>query len=312
MPDPVLCFYHNDCPDGFTAAWAMSRGLDRATEYRGVDHGDPLPDDVDGRDVVILDFSWKRPVLEELSRRCRSLLILDHHKSAQADLAGFGVTGTLRDLRTLWDTVLDGSGQDKVLVHFDMAESGATLAAGFFDPPSLAREIVAFVRDQDLWLWELEDSAEINAWINATPMSFENWDRLANTIGQDRERAIEYGAVIRAKSELDIERTLPHVTREMVIGGHLVSVANLPHFMASHAGDILGKDAPFGASYFDGPTGRKFSLRSRGGLDVSEIARSYGGGGHAAAAGFQMPRGWEGEMTPEKWRALQDKTSPEP
>ena len=34
-----------------------------------------------------------------------------------------------------------------------------------------------------------------------------------------------------------------------------------------------------------------FSLRSTDdGLDVSEIATAYGGGGHRAAAGFSVPR----------------------
>ena len=31
------------------------------------------------------------------------------------------------------------------------------------------------------------------------------------------------------------------------------------------------------------------------GLDVSEIAKQYGGGGHRNAAGFRMDSGWEGE-----------------
>lgn len=31
------------------------------------------------------------------------------------------------------------------------------------------------------------------------------------------------------------------------------------------------------------------------GPDVSEIAKSYGGGGHKNAAGFRKPIGWEGD-----------------
>ncbi|WP_249139114.1 hypothetical protein [Actibacterium sp. MT2.3-13A] len=48
----------------------------------------------------------------------------------------------------------------------------------------------------------------------------------------------------------------------------------------------------------DRAAARVFSLRSRGdgGQDVSEIAASYGGGGHRNAAGFQMPIGWEGDQ----------------
>lgn len=50
------------------------------------------------------------------------------------------------------------------------------------------------------------------------------------------------------------------------------------------------------ACYWDTPEGRVFSLRSTDtGPDVSEIAKAYGGGGHAHAAGFRVPLGWEGE-----------------
>jgi uncharacterized protein len=44
------------------------------------------------------------------------------------------------------------------------------------------------------------------------------------------------------------------------------------------------------------PRGRAFSLRSSdAGVDVLEIAKRYGGGGHRNAAGFQMPIDWKGE-----------------
>jgi nanoRNase/pAp phosphatase (c-di-AMP/oligoRNAs hydrolase) len=47
--------------------------------------------------------------------------------------------------------------------------------------------------------------------------------------------------------------------------------------------------------------GRMFPLRSRDGFDVGVLAKKGGaalgfsGGGHAAAAGFRAPLGWEGE-----------------
>jgi nanoRNase/pAp phosphatase (c-di-AMP/oligoRNAs hydrolase) len=36
-----------------------------------------------------------------------------------------------------------------------------------------------------------------------------------------------------------------------------------------------------------------FSLRSRNGLDVSKVAQHFGGGGHAAAAGFRRLKFFE-------------------
>jgi uncharacterized protein len=76
----------------------------------------------------------------------------------------------------------------------------------------------------------------------------------------------------------------------MVIGGFDVPVANLPYTLSSDAGHLMAQNEPFAACYWDTPDGRVFSLRSSdAGQDVSAVAKSYGGGGHRNAAGFQVP-----------------------
>ncbi len=60
--------------------------------------------------------------------------------------------------------------------------------------------------------------------------------------------------------------------------------------MSSEVCGSLAIENPFAMSYFDTADGfRVFSLRSTPtGLDVGEIARRYGGGGHKHAAGFRI------------------------
>jgi hypothetical protein len=61
--------------------------------------------------------------------------------------------------------------------------------------------------------------------------------------------------------------------------------------MASDAGDLLSEGEPFAATYSDTAENRVFSLRSRPeGIDVSEIAKLFGGVGHRHAAGFRIHR----------------------
>jgi len=51
----------------------------------------------------------------------------------------------------------------------------------------------------------------------------------------------------------------------------------------------MGKGEPFAACYMDTPEGRVYSLRSSDdGLDVGEIAKKFGGGGHKHAAGLEL------------------------
>lgn len=78
------------------------------------------------------------------------------------------------------------------------------------------------------------------------------------------------------------------------IGGYDVPVANLPYTLASDAASKMAADFEdgrfFAATYYDTGTDRVYSLRScPHGMDVSQIAASYGGGGHRNAAGFKIP-----------------------
>ena len=58
-----LCIYHGGCDDGFAAAWCVRAALgDEVEFYPGVYAKEPP--DATGRDVLMVDFSYKRPVLE--------------------------------------------------------------------------------------------------------------------------------------------------------------------------------------------------------------------------------------------------------
>ena len=88
-----LCIYHGNCADGFTAAWVVNRffGIVGVEFHPGI-YGQKPPD-VDGRNVILVDFSYKRPVLDAMLRsgdtaQALTILILDHHKTAAEDLAG--------------------------------------------------------------------------------------------------------------------------------------------------------------------------------------------------------------------------------
>src|SRR5262249_46835791 len=80
-----LCIYHGGCDDGFAAAWVVRKALGGEVDfYPGVYQKDPPAHD--GRDVIFVDFSYKRPVLEAMAQQAASVLILDHHKTAAEDL----------------------------------------------------------------------------------------------------------------------------------------------------------------------------------------------------------------------------------
>ena len=82
----TIVLYHANCPDGFGGAWAAWQRLGDAATYCPVSHGDPPPDVPADANVVMVDFAYDRDIILAMRDWVASLVILDHHKSAQATL----------------------------------------------------------------------------------------------------------------------------------------------------------------------------------------------------------------------------------
>lgn len=279
----TLCIYHGNCADGFGAAWAVRKALgDRVEFYPGI-YGQAAPD-VKDRDVVLVDFSYKRVVLDDMARFAHTLLVLDHHKSAAEDLAHMPAA------RKTWDEHLGFAGAPgcpHTGAVFDMTRSGAMIAWNYFHPFDPAPRLIRHIQDRDLWKFELEGTREIQSAIFSYPYDFGAWDEL---FARNPDRLREEGVGIERKHHKDVAELVKICQRPMKIAGHVVPSASLPYTYSSDAGHVMAKGEPFAACYWDTPAGRVFSLRSSDdGMDVSEIAKQYGGGGHMRAAGFTIP-----------------------
>lgn len=273
MHQKPLCIYHGNCADGFGAAWVFKRYADREFDFHVGIYQD-APPDVTGRDVYLVDFSYKRSVVERMREDCNRLVLIDHHKTAIDDLAPLIESKAIEALVSL-----DNSGSMLAWRWFN----------GYHDDclPALLRHI----EDRDLWRFALARTREIQACVFSHPYDFDVWDELMQA---DPQTLAAEGAAIERKHHKDIAELTAVVTREFVIGGYTVPVANLPYTLTSDAGHLLAAGKPFAGCYWDTPNGRVFSLRSQDdGIDVSEIAKQYGGGGHVHASGFRVPYGHE-------------------
>lgn len=259
----TICIYHGNCADGFGAAWVVRKALGEI-EFHAGHYGKPAPDVAD-KDVVMVDFSYKRPELLEIASKANSVLIIDHHKTAVEALV---------DLPS------------NVTCEFDMNHSGAVMTWNHYFPNQTPPTLLLHIEDRDLWKFAMENTRQIQANVFSYPYDFRVWDELMET---DVKTLIAEGTAIERKHFKDIAELLPVTVRDMIIGGHRVKVANLPYIFSSDAGHELALSNPFGACYMDSPEGRTFSLRSTDeGVDVSVVAASYGGGGHRNAAGFKV------------------------
>ncbi|NOQ89423.1 MAG: phosphohydrolase [Gammaproteobacteria bacterium] len=271
-----LCIYHGNCLDGFGAAWAVRYALGENVEfYKGIFQ--QSPPDVKGRDIFLVDFSYKKEVLENMLETAASITILDHHISAEKDLSALLKSGKINGL-------------------FDMNKSGAMLAWLWFNPDQPPPELIKYIQDRDLWQFKLNGTREINAALSSYPYDFKVWDKLMASDKHALERRKRDGEAIERKLQKDIKELIASGVRRMIIAGYDVPVLNVSSAYVSDAGHIMSVGEPFAACYWDHPDGRSFSLRSsEDGIDVAAVAKKYGGGGHKKAAGFTVGIGWEGE-----------------
>ena len=154
--------------------------------------------------------------------------------------------------------------------------------------PAKAPRLIRYLQDRDLWRFELLSSREVTAWIQSYPFDFNQWDILAETLAHDFGGVIAEGnAILRFKTQ-QVEHMCEYAQIRF-LGGYKVHVANATCFF-SEVGERLCElypDESFAGYYFDrSEVARQWGLRSRGGFDVSKVAKEYGGGGHASASGF--------------------------
>lgn len=287
--------YHGNCWDGFCAAWVARKVLGDNAEYIPVQYGQPEPAMECGSTVYLLDFSYKRQPMRNLLSQMQQVIVLDHHKTAQAELAGLVDEFTMRP-----DLINNIPGSILPFIHFNMGKSGGRLAWDYFFGNEYAKKyanaeelrpwLVDYTEDRDLWRWRLDWSREINAWLRSWPLDFAAWDKFAG-ISPGCEawdmRVDAGGAILRREAQIVAEH-VDHA-REIEMDGHTILAVNATVLFSDIAGE-LAKGRPFGACYFDRQDGkRQWSLRSDAdGVDVSEIAKRHGGGGHKNAAGFEV------------------------
>jgi hypothetical protein len=290
MPDrPPLIVFHDHCSDGFCAAWLLRHAFPEA-ELHPANYGADPPDCTDKR-VIIADFSYKRPVMRQILGEAKKVVVLDHHKTAAAELAGL-----VDEFMQRPDLVHNPPSSELPEIVFDMTKSGGRITWDWLNdkgllPPHLRTLpwLVEYTEDRDLWKWALPHSRQINAYLRSYEPTFDQWDHWASWYkdGPRWVKMINDGdAILRTEEQI----VRAHVERafEVDFAGWRVLCVNATA-LYSEVGNRLAEGRPFGLTYFDRADGlRSWSLR-RGNVDIDlgKVAAELGGGGHPAAAGFE-------------------------
>lgn len=288
-----MIIYHANCHDGFSAAWIGHTVLKNNCEYIGVSHSvKEVPEAIDGKNILMVDFSFDSTKSAEIAKRANKFVIIDHHITAKDTLCQFD------------------------FAYFNMDKSGVTLAWEYFYPDIAVPKFIKCIETRDIWKFaersqELLPDGSINPdycpeakaftffWYNNTKFDldtdFEKYYELHRSptlfrkyveIGQHLVNYIEQEVNYICKDAADAYWQNP-VTQTK----HKVKILN-GGWSVSDVGNVLSnnKDVDFAAmwTYSHHYDNYRVSLRSNGKFNVAEMAKLYSGGGHMAAAAFGM------------------------
>ncbi len=309
-PDIVI-FHHCD-NDGFVAAACAYKAITEIKDdifssitFVPVQYGgftdDEILEAIKGptTDVWVLDFSFKEKLSDAIHAKAGFFLTIDHHASAEREIG------------------------NKPYTIFDMESSGALMAFQYFiqngDDSIEVPLVVKLVDNRDLWKKELgtEDQLHEALMLRRSKMHQEKiTDGFLNLVSEmiDDEsvvhKEIAHGAILMERLNSSISAICkPHNLSETIIGGYKAVMVNAPLDQSSVCEYLYNKDEHKDkivcAYSIKGPT-MIISMRKHKDLDIdlgSLAQANYGGGGHAAAAGFSvnLKRGVDILSNKEKW-----------
>lgn len=291
----TVVLYHKNCLDGLAAAWVAWCAYEGKVDLVPVQYGDDFVEKFDegwallaGKSVICVDFAFSLQDTRSLMNVCR-LLVLDHHATALKDLESIAWRDFTRGFEQ-WHHRLDDPTNSVVVV--DSKYSGAMLAWMWFNPGEQPPQGIKFAQDYDLWQFVYPETKNWVAAAFSHELTVENFDRIINT---PVDEVVQEGRAIQRHIEKTV-KSLARGARRFKLDDHDVPIVNANSLFRNELGSLLSIDEPFSITYSDNRTWRQYSLRSKkGGVHVGELAKKFGGGGHANSAAFSI------EMTDDQF-----------
>jgi len=234
--------------------------------------------------VLMVDFAWKgREVNIKLNLLAKSLRIFEHHKTAAE---------TLKNLEFVtYDVTRSGVGLawDFLFGYEDFRHGNWDVHWVDIKDPQPRPWWVQYVEDYDLWVKKLDDTDAINMYLHALPKTIEVWDLLAAHSQEGGKRiAFEQGSGMLRQQNYQV-KCLVEMANSGRGWGCTVGFVNAPYFLTSDVGHELSKTHDIALVWQVRKDGLvSVGLRSIGDIDVSKVAKRWGGGGHKNSAGFEL------------------------
>ena len=292
--------FHYPCQDGlgsgFVAWLAHKLSGNPIPELYPIAHGVSIDiSRLDSKRVLFCDYSPKLDVLNQIELVATQIVVLDHHISAQRDL------------------------ETKSYAIFDMERSGVGITWDYFFPKRqdipltegalgcmpFRQDIplfLAMIQDRDLWTWKIEGSKEFCSGFFTSCSAIDSYNflelfELFEELYYDPNKIKYYiilGSVLEKSTARKVQSIAKGALKKIVIyQGKRVCIVNCTGEFVSELGNVISssQEVDYAVLWKHNAVTNEYyvSLRSTGTkADVSIIASSFGGGGHANAAGFSV------------------------
>lgn len=259
-----------DCPDGLAASWVAAKVYPDA-EIIGCCYGD-TPVFSNSR-LVIVDFSFPASQLEKYADDGCEITVIDHHKTAMNDLSNLS---------------------SRILAKFDMNECGATLTWKHFFPDKEAPAFLNYVKDRDLWNFDLPYSEEIHECVSSLRKSFTLYDVLEPLTQDELIKLLVPTGIKLLQPKRNRIKEIGDTAKWRKVFDYEVLVVETPYEDARLVSDVCSyiyntnPTTLFVVSVTQQEDVYLISFRSNKkthNFDVSVLAKQLGGGGHSAASG---------------------------
>ena len=270
-----ICFHHND-PDGHASGAIVHYALGDSVTLVESDYDDtPIPWDLveEAEQIIVTDFSFSVEEMQRLAEG-RELIWIDHHKSAMAEFVGIADD---------WPGIRD------------ISEAACVLTWKYYFPEKSIPRAIILIGDRDIWRWAEEDTGPFNEGLynqNHKASNAAFWKPLFDEDSSTLEKMIKEGDLIRKVKLKDIDHIMTARSFKVEFEGYSTLAINI-----RGNGDIgnYGRDRGYEIVYTYADRIQTNGLATvvtlfSDKIDVSVIAKRYGGGGHAGAAGFSFPR----------------------
>lgn len=275
-----LVFFHNPCQDGLTSAWIanlFARENNLKFDFHGISNNNSpkIEPNIKNKNIIFIDYAPNKNQIITVKKKALDYFILDHHKTNEEYY------------------------KNHPNVHFDMEKSGAGLAWDYFFPNREVPLFVKMVQDRDLWKWEINNSKEFCSGLFYYTSSCENLEETFNMIDEifvsetKFNEVINFGKILEKRKQNQINNILKNITKKTYdYNGKKICIVNADHELASDLGSAIVNNHDYDAAVmwrYDHLNEEYWlSLRANNKLDVSEICKSFGGGGHKNAAGCSV------------------------